>query len=220
MPRWRFATAQQAYHKLAAALAEFERRRILANARIMARGRDLGGYLAPQLLTAARSRVLGNALLPNIGNGPSRFCLAHGNEVDRAGVVVSCTGYDRVTDQSAEHSRRVDVVDLLFDPRREVVDAPGSRIEVMPAHGRQIPQVARNLVSTWATIDGNVLAGQDFADRFIVDFDRQRAVPPAKEALLGPHDDDPGLAGWWPTAARERGHGRTALARAGTAQER
>jgi len=47
------ANALHGHAEVAAALAEFERHRIPANARIMARGRDLGGYLAPQLLTPA-----------------------------------------------------------------------------------------------------------------------------------------------------------------------
>jgi 2-polyprenyl-6-methoxyphenol hydroxylase-like FAD-dependent oxidoreductase len=45
--------ALRAHSDVAAALATFERERIPANQRIMARGRELGGYLLPHLLTSA-----------------------------------------------------------------------------------------------------------------------------------------------------------------------
>jgi len=45
------AAALTAHSDVASALSAFERARILENRRIMARGRELGGYLAPQLAT-------------------------------------------------------------------------------------------------------------------------------------------------------------------------
>ena len=53
------ATALQARDDIAAALATFERERMPANRRIMARGRDLGGYLAPHFADEA-ARVAAN----------------------------------------------------------------------------------------------------------------------------------------------------------------
>ncbi len=47
------ANALRAHGDVAAALAAFERERIPANMRIMQRGRDLGGYLQPHLLSPA-----------------------------------------------------------------------------------------------------------------------------------------------------------------------
>ena len=47
------ANALRAHGDVAAALAVFERERIPANQRIMQRGRELGGYLQPHLLTPA-----------------------------------------------------------------------------------------------------------------------------------------------------------------------
>ena len=45
------ADALRAHDDIAGALAAFERERIPANRRIMERGRELGGYLQPHLLT-------------------------------------------------------------------------------------------------------------------------------------------------------------------------
>jgi 2-polyprenyl-6-methoxyphenol hydroxylase-like FAD-dependent oxidoreductase len=47
------ATALTSHADVVSALAAFERARIPANQRIMARGRELGGYLSPQLTTPA-----------------------------------------------------------------------------------------------------------------------------------------------------------------------
>ena len=47
------AEALRANDDIATALAAFERERIPANRRIMERGRELGGYLQPHLLTPA-----------------------------------------------------------------------------------------------------------------------------------------------------------------------